>query len=415
MIDFLQLKIAVSEFMDVELNDQIEEDGNENDSLFEGMVLFDPSEYRIQIHPTREDSDDPGPIVSDQPDLPNSAADEVTTTVSASASTSATTTASSSHLSEPLDENLFSDLTLVTSMHKDQTQIQLDQNSLPITDPLQAATIMKIPGSVVGEAADRDPGLIVSVSRQMSRRKRRAGLRIGYGRDAHTPNPTPDLHSTHFSNHIRGDDDDQHPDALPQIQPSASPPQTLAPHGPSVDNNNIESTSFVSQEDHITERQNQQDADRHKKNSVEAEVRDSPEFKLEQVRIQISEKLGHARNSVASVSTSRKEVIQRKRKIMDNLKISLDRYSHLEKQLEEACEAEDFETAERLSESLASAEREKQAFLMELKDAEALCDAMDSRMHEVLNFLIATEENCDSLLQTFAMVRSNRISMHLNV
>lgn len=397
LIDFLELKKAVSEFMDVESNNQIDE--NENDSLFEGMVLFDPSEYRIQIPPTPEDqdSDHPGPNISNQPHPPNS------TAASTIVSTTAALTTSSSHLSEPLDEDLFSDLTLVTSTHKDQprhqTQIQFDQNSLLIADPSQASTIVKTPGSTVAETTDRDRG-VVSVSRQISRRKRRPGLRIGYGRDVHTPNPAPDLHSPHFNNHTHGDgDDDQYPDALSQIQPSTSPPQTLSSHGSSVEN--MESTNYVAQEDDVTGRQNQQEANQ---NSVEAEVYNSPEFKLEQVRIQISKNLSRARNSVASVSASRKDVIQRRRKIMDNLKISSDRYSHLEKQLEEACEAEDFETAERLSESLASAEREKQAFLTELKDAEALCDAMDSRMHEVLDFLIATEEKCDSLLQTFAVV-----------
>lgn len=403
----------------MELNNQVE-DENENDSLFEGMVLFDPSEYPIQILPTPEDqdSDHPGPDISNQPHPLNSTADKVTTTASNSASSTVTMPTSSSHLSEPLDEDLFSDLTLVTtsSMHKGQakhqTQFQLDQNSLQITDPSQVATIMNTPGSAVGEATERDRG-VVSISRQISRRKRRPGLRIGYGRDAHTPNPSPDLNSPNSNNHTHDDDDnDQDPDALSKIQPSASPPQTLSSHSSSVDK--MESPNFVSQEDVIMGSPNQQDANRLEKNSVETEVCNSPEFKLEQVRIQISENLTSARNSVASVSASRKDVIQRRRKIMDNLNISLDKYSNLERQLEEACEAEDFETAERLSESLASAEGEKQAFLNELKDVEALCDAMDSRMHEVLDFLIATEEKCDSLLQTFATDAANDVVLGLN-
>ncbi|KAA8544657.1 hypothetical protein F0562_019496 [Nyssa sinensis] len=48
--------------------------------------------------------------------------------------------------------------------------------------------------------------------------------------------------------------------------------------------------------------------------------------------------------------------------------------------LEEACEAEDFETTKRLSESLASVEKEKECLAIELRDAEADCDAVDSKM-----------------------------------
>ncbi|KAA8534691.1 hypothetical protein F0562_032208 [Nyssa sinensis] len=78
---------------------------------------------------------------------------------------------------------------------------------------------------------------------------------------------------------------------------------------------------------------------------------------------------------------------------------------------EEGCEVEDFETAERLSESLASTEKEKECMAIELRDAKADCDAVDSKMQEVLEFQIAAEEECASLLENFAKDVANNADL----
>ncbi|ERN11470.1 hypothetical protein AMTR_s00022p00088470 [Amborella trichopoda] len=74
----------------------------------------------------------------------------------------------------------------------------------------------------------------------------------------------------------------------------------------------------------------------------------------------------------------------------------------METELEEACESEDFERAERVSESLAAAEKAKEAALTSLREAEAECDSVDLRMQEVLESQVAAEEEGVLLLQQFA-------------
>ncbi|KAL7604648.1 hypothetical protein Lser_V15G20310 [Lactuca serriola] len=75
----------------------------------------------------------------------------------------------------------------------------------------------------------------------------------------------------------------------------------------------------------------------------------------------------------------------------------------MEKELEEAVESEDFETTERVSDSLASAERNKELLSVALRDAKADCDAIDSKMQEAFKLQIVTEEECAALLQIFVV------------
>ncbi|RVX15995.1 hypothetical protein CK203_005823 [Vitis vinifera] len=133
----------------------------------------------------------------------------------------------------------------------------------------------------------------------------------------------------------------------------------------------------------------------------------STEANFDRVRAIISEKLHHARQLAASISASRKDSIRRRRKAAQNLNLASTKSMELEKELEEACEAEDFEMAERLSQSLAGAEKDKQAFIAALRDAEAECDAIDSKMQEVLERQITAEEECVSLLEQFATDAAN--------
>ncbi|KAL2529828.1 Uncharacterized protein Fot_22429 [Forsythia ovata] len=104
-------------------------------SLFEGMVLFSPSQ-----------------IVSDIDESPSKQSTKIVTEAASDAPEDISVDVA---VSQPLDENLFSDLTLITP-----SQVQITPES---SSPVSKST----------------------VSRQTSiRKKKRAGLRIGYGRDA---------------------------------------------------------------------------------------------------------------------------------------------------------------------------------------------------------------------------------------
>ncbi|XP_076888317.1 uncharacterized protein LOC143538714 [Bidens hawaiensis] len=75
----------------------------------------------------------------------------------------------------------------------------------------------------------------------------------------------------------------------------------------------------------------------------------------------------------------------------------------MEKELEEAVESEDFETAERVSDSLALAEKNKEVLLIALREAETEFDAIDSKMQEALELQIVAAEECTELLKSFAV------------
>lgn len=130
----------------------------------------------------------------------------------------------------------------------------------------------------------------------------------------------------------------------------------------------------------------------------------NPQQRFEHLKTRILEKLNTARELAFSVSAARKVSIRRRRKASDDLHSASLKHSLLEKQLDEACEAEDFETAQRISDDLASSENHKQSLLIALRDAEAHCDAVDSQMHQVLLSQIAAEEESASLLCHFSAV-----------
>lgn len=317
------------------------------DSLFEGMVLFTPnnntnkSELDLETHnrhdlvnnqsqqlPLQQQHDyarDPAAVESHQPP--------------------------SSSSSEPLDENLFSDLTL-----QFQTPTQTQEE-----DVVQIPTSKPTPTPKTTSRHN-------STSR---RKKRAAGLRIGYARSNSNSKVDDDVDDVYV------DDDNSLP----------LPPTTTAisstPVGPTT-------LPSVSVEEQVV--------------VVNDQVEAPPELRLDQSKALIADKLNRTRKSAASVSVSRKDAIARRRAAADHLNLASFEYANLEKQLEEACEAEDFDTAQRLSDSLAAAQNQKQALLDALRDAEANCDALDSKMHHLLQSQIAAEEECASLLQRFATV-----------
>lgn len=134
------------------------------------------------------------------------------------------------------------------------------------------------------------------------------------------------------------------------------------------------------------------------------EVADSTEDKLELVRARISSKLDRIRETAVLLSAQRKELGRRRRKAMEDVNSASEKYKELERELEEACEAEDFERAEKVSESLAEKEKEKDGLLGELRDAELECNAVEAKMQEVLESQIAAEEEGAALLEQFAKV-----------
>ncbi|KAG2697923.1 hypothetical protein I3760_07G128200 [Carya illinoinensis] len=340
----------------------------EMDSLFEGMVLFNPSQLAAD-HQEEEEKDD-----EEEEDHHDDHGPPVPIDVRSTASTSSSSHTYSYSSSLPLDENLFSDLTIVTPPET-QSQSQ-PPSSANDTDPtpisMETATTPVTP----------------PISRQISRKKRRASLRIGYGRDAPSPSP-PDAVSDQIHTSDRSD-----ANALVS-----------------------EDEKTIEHDDQI--RQGQQEQEEQEEEEEEAIVVDkekespSPELDFEHIKAQISEKLNRARELVASISAARKDSIRRRRKAAENVNLASIKHRELEKDLEEACEAEDFEKAERVSESLAAAEKEKQAFLIALRDAEAEADAIDSKMHAALEAQIAAEEQGISLLDRFAKDAANNADLVL--
>lgn len=246
--------------------------------------------------------------------------------------------------------------------HHQQLSEPLDENLFSSFQTLtQSQSQSQSQSDPISPSPTTDPTTQISST---SRKKRRASFRIGYARDRTYP---PDL-----NNH---NDDDGHDADKNEDDASQSPSSIVAiPIDTSLSDSQFKNKKdeTLSQFDHL--------------------------------KSQISEKLDAARLLIASVSSARKDSISRRRKAAEDLNLASANHAHLEHQLEVACEAEDFETAERISDSLAAAEKEKQTLLLALKDAEAHCDTIDSKMYHALDSQIAAEQECASLLQHFAKV-----------
>ncbi|XP_052202126.1 uncharacterized protein LOC127807931 [Diospyros lotus] len=370
---------------------------DELDSLFEGMVLFDPSEIadNDNFHLHQQDKDQQQPISPPPP----------------------------SDASQPLDENLFSDLTLINSV---QSHLTLT------TDDSATTTSREVPSS--------------SISRQVStRKKRRAGLRIGYGRDAsilddqsnshparsaepELPPPSPSLPSSPFTAETEsaGSAPPQHEEETADSLSVSHPSLPTATTTVELDYSSRvceEVGSSLSSAANGSYRDDNMLSDAEPRATVSTDDLQSGEDQInisapfesrfEQIRCQISKKLGHVRELVGSVSAVRKDSIRRRRKAAEAVNLASARFRELEKELEEACEAEDFETAERVSESLAHAETDKEQLAVALRHAEADCDAIDSKIREALERQIAVEEECASLLKNFSTDAANDANLIL--
>ncbi|KAG7551845.1 hypothetical protein ISN45_Aa06g024770 [Arabidopsis thaliana x Arabidopsis arenosa] len=300
--------------------------GDDMDSLFEGMELFTPVAELA--------GDDK---VSSSPQ----SGDNETTAAEATLITAP----SQPDMTEALDENLFSDLTIVTPVQHQP-------------EPIEVVTTHQSPAKNYG--------------RQVSRRKKRAaGLRIGYGR--------------HETNNLDEDEDDsvsQQSDSVSQVLDSVSQVSDSVAQVIDSGNQSLDSPMV-------------------------AVVVGNGSSKLELVKAQIEAKLNRAHELAASVTSARKNAIRKRRQASENLRLASTTHEELEKQLEEAIEAEDFDAAERISESLAAKERDRLALLALLRQAESDCDAIESKMEEVLLSQIAAEEESASLLRRFCTDAEN--------
>ncbi|CAN4093789.1 unnamed protein product [Withania somnifera] len=139
----------------------------------------------------------------------------------------------------------------------------------------------------------------------------------------------------------------------------------------------------------------------------EAEEENNIEWKFDRIKDSIAHKLKLAGEAVISVSQLRKESTRRRRKALQQFNAASTHHRELEKKLDEACEAEDFETAETVSHNLASADKQKEHLLILLRDADTYCDVIDTKMHQVLDSLIQAEEECVYLLTRFSEEAAN--------
>ncbi|GAB2295870.1 hypothetical protein Dimus_030020 [Dionaea muscipula] len=382
---------------------------DEMDSLFEGMVLFTPSQT-VDNDGSKAQVDLASPVKDNN---------------------EATAVLPSSSSSEPLDENLFSDLTVINLGEAQGVVLSVQPDPIPI-----AGTITRTRGK--------------SVSRQISRKKKRTSVRIGYGRDVHPSDDhlsrsnsseslsldgnslstsetsvQPDLKAeeedkqvSYLSSNVSAFDtsQDSHSNPLPHENRGTvcssgdmieSPDEQLNADDDmkSTEGRNdvsgiakVEEENGVSAIAEVKEEMSYQEQER----GEDEEALESFEALHERIKMEISKKLRHAKESAASISMARKESRRRRRKASEDVDLASLRYRELEKQLDQACEAEEFEMAESLSESLAAAEKETEDLLKELRDADADCDAIDTKMQEALEHQIAVEEECLSLMQHFS-------------
>uniref|UniRef100_A0ACD5ZN28 Uncharacterized protein n=1 Tax=Avena sativa TaxID=4498 RepID=A0ACD5ZN28_AVESA len=367
--------------------------GDGGDSLFEGMVLFAPS---LSADPA--EAPEPPKPPTPRPASAAAAADADSDTGAAS--------------SQPLDEDLFSDLTLLAPqppLDQDQHHTQgQDQNHRPASP------------------APVSPPAAAALSRQPSSsalRKKKRAVRIGYGR---SPQPAPALPPTAAiaTTTTTAADAAATATVIPTASSSGSLPipdalpHDAAPPVPSqypdqLDNGGEEVAVVVDPDANsldVKENGNSLDVEEEAKDEDgENEVGRGTvaaamgiEERLALLRSQMSSKLDLIQQRAAAVAAKRRQLAGRQRKAAEDVGSAASKHKDLERELEEACEAEDFETAERISDSLAALEKEKDRLLTALRDAELNYDSVDLELQEVLESRITMEEEAAALLEQFA-------------
>ncbi|MCL7039686.1 hypothetical protein MKW94_014087 [Papaver nudicaule] len=360
-------------------------------SLFEGMILFDPS----QISDNNNNTDN---STSKNNDHDSNPAIPHVSSSSSLATTSSEPVVIDESTSQPLDENLFSDLTLVTPIQQDLTLINPQSNSYSAnTSATATATVTSVE--------------IPSISRQISRKKKKSAIKIGYGRDTYLQDE-PSIESSDSSVSIQNSD----VNTLLRTESEKSHLSTQSVElEPQISSIEVQEERILSDKDctnSVGEVETKPDPVPVPETTHESEC-DSIEEKLTTIKNQIREKIDNIKVMVDSASVKRKESSRKRRKAAENVSLLSIKYKELEKELEEACEAEDFERAERVSESAAVVDKEKEEFMNALRDAEAECDADDLKMQIVLEMQIAAEEEGLQLLEQFAKGASDSADLIL--
>ncbi|XP_024991805.1 cingulin-like protein 1 [Cynara cardunculus var. scolymus] len=409
------------------------------DSLFEGMVLFDPSSSSSQL-PVKSALDDNNKH-DDSIQLRNHG--EISQQPPQSPTPAAITTTGASF--EPLDENLFSDLTLFQPQSQDDVSSTLDHpplspsSSSSSRSTTDVATTFASPSqtsaTITSTSVSNSRGaapLARSLSSQNSstRKKKRAGIRIGYGRTTQTqdanvdvddmqpqlrlpshstttsPSPSPSLSSASSLPVVIAEEKDEPGEQKQQIIPDSEISSDLTAAATSTAEEQIKINEVIpnSESVELTPKNIPQEEEEEEKEKKQVQSREnSMESRYDQIKAQIADKLNCAQQAVASVSAKRKDFIRKRRKAEEELNLASAKHKEMEKELEEAVESEDFETAERVSDSLAAAEKNKELLSIALRDAESNCDAIDAKMQEALELQIVAEEECAALLESFAM------------
>ncbi|KAK1606356.1 hypothetical protein QYE76_030029 [Lolium multiflorum] len=340
--------------------------GDGGDSLFEGMVLFAPSLSAAAEAPEPPKPPTPRPAAAADADADTSAA------------------------SQPLDEDLFSDLTLLAP------QSPLDQDQQPQAQDRPASPVSPAPAA----ALSRQP------SSSALRKKKRA-VRIGYGR---SPQSAPALPPTVALAPTTTTTITAAATVIPTASSSGSLPVPDAPSIPSqysdhqADNGDEEVASVLDPEvssSDVKQEAKEEDVGEKEVAGGAGAAAVGIEERLALLRSQMSGKLDSIQQRAAAVAAKRRQLAGRQRKVAEDVASAASKHKDLERELEEACEAEDFERAERISDSLAALETGKDRLLTALRDAELDYDSVDLELQEVLESRIAMEEEAAALLEQF--------------
>uniref|UniRef100_A0A804KL67 UVR domain-containing protein n=1 Tax=Musa acuminata subsp. malaccensis TaxID=214687 RepID=A0A804KL67_MUSAM len=353
-----------------------------NGSLFDGMVLFVPSSVDISLPQ----------VGASLPPPPDAAA---------------TSQPQSKPL--PVDEDLFSDLTLQNL--PSPTPSPLDP---PTPSPLPTPTPTPSPPS-----SHLQPPAFPS--RQSSRKKKRA-VRIGYARETAGPaaalsedvhHLSDPLHEPPTFSYDLGVGSAPHPDTAISVvenDPTPGPPPSKSLEQLREVTDYGSSCEAVVKEDKGHQPPMEEGEDEYicsEESAAREGAFDSAEEGLQVVRAQISKNLESIQQRAASAYAERKELERRRRTAVETVNSASAKHKDLERELELACEAEDFERAERVSQNLMTMEEEKNKLLLSLREAEADCEVAESKMLEVLELQIAAEEEGVFLLQQFSKDAAN--------
>jgi hypothetical protein len=311
--------------------------------------------------------------------------------------------------SQPLDEDLFSDLTLLAPqppLDQDQHPQGQDQNHRPASP------------------APVSPPTAAALSRQPSSsalRKKKRAVRIGYGRSPQTaPALPPTVALATMTTTTTTTTAAAAAPVIPTASSSGSLPDALphdaAPPIPSqypdqLDNGGEEVGVAVDPDANslnVKEDGTSLDVKEEAKEEAGAEEAGAAAVGIEErlalLRSQMSSKLDSIQHRAAAVAAKRRQLAGRQRKVAEDVGSAASKHKDLERELEEACEAEDFERAERISDSLVALEKEKDRLLTALRDAELDYDSVDLELQDVLESRITMEEEAAALLEQFAKV-----------